>query len=94
MENTATKPNRYFLKTRSDSFGSETRSFRDLKSLRDEYVRLREQSNEGASTFHEGKILQERADGSLEQTHRISYNGRVWLGTEWKLGETSISVDA
>lgn len=38
------------------------------------YCQMRDESGEGASTFPQGTLI----DGKVK--HRISYNGRVWVG--------------
>jgi hypothetical protein len=43
------------------------------------YCELRDESGEGGSTFPEGKVGK----------HRISYNGKVWLGA-WTAGEEPV----
>ena len=43
------------------------------------YCTLRDESGEGGSTFPEGKV----------GDHRISYNGKVWLG-KWKVGDKPV----
>ena len=47
-----------------------------LIQARDAFIKERDDSDEGASTFPDGEVLR-LVDNS---TYTISYNGRVWLG--------------
>lgn len=42
----------------------------------------RDESGQGASRFPDGFILNEQG----VKTHRISYNGKIWLGTKYIMG--------
>lgn len=46
------------------------------------YAAIRDARGEGASTFRQGII---RQDG--RRIGHVSYNGRVWIGTTWRVGD-------
>ncbi|NNM62422.1 MAG: hypothetical protein HKM03_09655 [Steroidobacteraceae bacterium] len=60
----------------------------DLPSASREYQRLRDESGEGGSTFPDGVVK------GNSGTYRISYNGRVWLGGNWKEGDKNPYMEA
>lgn len=56
-----------------------------LAEASDRYCAERDESGEGASTFPDGRIME---NGTLKA--RISYNGRVWAPEPWASGDTPL----
>lgn len=51
----------------------------DFKALSDTYCEIRDESDEGASTFYNGIVY----DPQGIRSHIISYNGKVWDVRSW-----------
>jgi len=76
----ASKSLPYTVKTKCRSFGQKVLGpFNTLKEAQAAFHAHRDASDEGASTFHDGKIMQ-----GGKQVLYFSYNGRIWNldGTE------------
>ena len=64
----------YFVKTKCKSFGQKVLGpFATLLNAQTAFDAHRDASGEGASTFHDGKIMQ-----GGKQVFYFSYNGRLW----------------
>ena len=61
--------------------------FATLAEAKKFYCEARNASFQGASTWPVGKVYTDE-----KRTHTISYNGRVWLGTESQTGMNEVEV--
>jgi hypothetical protein len=61
-----------------------TMTVKDLREASAVYQQLRDESGEGCSTFPDGFVTRDQA------VYRISYNGRVWLGSKAYAGQRPI----
>jgi hypothetical protein len=70
----------------SQNFKSFNQVVETLEEASRVYCKLRDESDEGSSTFPEGRLY----DTSGEQIAYVSYNGRVWSGSKHDLDATPI----
>lgn len=79
----------YTVEVKSETFGPEILGpFRDLAAASAGYCARRDESNEGASTFRPGLVV----NGPGTEVYYLSYNGRVWNGrpSDWKPGAVPV----
>lgn len=62
-----------------------TVNVRDFAHASEEYAKEREASQEGASTFPEGRIMR-----GGRKVARVSYNAKVWGPAPWHAGDVPL----